>query len=453
MSEAAVSGHKPQRPLRAAEFDDLMQACGPFPAQPRFAIAVSGGPDSITLLYMLHDWVLQRGGVLHAITIDHQLRDESAAEASQVKQWCADKSITHTTLVWKKDHAPKSAVHQQARIVRYELLCNECKQHNIDNLFIGQHADDQAETVLMRFIKGSGIDGLAGMPKTRSFDGVKIVRPLLPITKQRVMDTCEQHKWAFFIDPSNDSSAYLRGRLRKAAAPLANEGLTSTNLFEMGRSAGMARAALESATNQWLQQHAITHPLGIIHLEHNVWRQLDNEQQRRTLMRILLCISGEDYAPKVASVDYLIQSLHTYETLHQTLSGCHIMVQFGIIKFFRELAGVTDKRQAHNNMNWDNRFRIILHPSLLNKDLAIAPLGDISRDTLEKMGHKQVADCAALHRATLPALYVDNQLHSVPDFCSDVASLETSQALVKAIFLPKRMLLIDSFDVCPPLLP
>ncbi|MBY0428284.1 MAG: hypothetical protein K2Q32_03605, partial [Alphaproteobacteria bacterium] len=222
--------------------------------------------------------------------------------------------------------------------------------------------------------------------------------------------------------------------------------------YDIGRSAGMARTVLEARTNEWLHQHATVFPLGIIHIERNAWRQLDGELQRRTLIRILLCISGEDYAPKMASLDNLVQSLHHKETLHQTLSGCHILVQFGIIKFFRELACVSDSRPADTIMQWDNRFQITIHPSLLNKALAIAPLGDISRDALEKMGYKQVADCPALHRATLPGLVVDNQLHSVPDFLPNKEAFETSQTLVKAIFLPKRMLLIDCFDVCPVLL-
>lgn len=452
MTERAVSSSNPSRPLTSAEFDDLMTICGPFQEQPRFAVAVSGGPDSVALLFLLHDWVKQRDGIFHAITIDHQLRPESGIEAAKVKEWCAQSSISHSTLIWKKDSNPKSAVHQQARIARYELLCGECKQHKINYLFLGHHADDQAETVLMRIIKGSGIDGLSGMPKSRMFDGIKILRPFLPLAKQRLVDTCHSNTWGYFNDPSNDSAAYLRGRLRQLAAPLAQEGMTTASLYELGRSAGLARAALEASTNQWLHEHATVFPLGIIHIERNAWSQLDGELQRRTLIRILLCMSGEDYAPKMASVEYLVQSLHQCDTHHQTLSGCHIVVQFGVIKFFREHACVSDNRQAAPNMVWDNRFQISIHPSLLNKDLAIVPLGDISRDALEKMGYKQVADCPALHRATLPALYVDNQLHSVPDFLPNKEAAGTSQAPVKAIFLPKRMLVIDCFDVGPVLL-
>ena len=447
MSGTAVSSSKPARPLAPEDFNALMQACGPFPETPRFAIAVSGGPDSIALLFLLHDWIKHRGGVLHAITIDHQLRADSSAEASTVKEWCATKSISHTTLVWKKNNNPTSAIHQQARIARYEYLCGECKKHGIDYLFLGHHADDQAETVLMRFIKGSGIDGLAGMPKSRMFDGIKILRPFLPLSKQQLVDTCHANKWAYFNDPSNDSAAYLRGRLRQAAAPLAQEGMTTASLYELGRSAGMARAVLEAATNQWLHVHATVYPLGIIHIERNAWSQLDGELQRRTLNRILLCMSGEDYAPKMASLEHLVLSLHNKEVHHQTLSGCHIMVQFGVIKFFRELACVSDTKQAYLEIDWDKRFCITIHPSLLDKGLSIKCLGEVSRDTLEKMGHKQVADCPALHRATLPSLYVDNQLHSIPDFLPNKEAVNASQASVKAIFSPKRMLLIDCFDV------
>ncbi len=452
MSEVAVSHSNVPRPLTSAEFNSLMKACGPFPESPRFAIAVSGGPDSIALLFMLHDWVMQHGGTLHAITVDHQLRAESSDEAAQVKQWCAERSFSHATLVWEKDSNPQSAVHHQARKARYELLCHACKQQNLDYLFLGHHADDQAETVLMRIIKGSGIDGLAGMPKTRRFDGIKIIRPFLPIIKQRLVDTCMAHSWSFFHDPSNDSSAYLRGRLRQLAAPLAEEGLNTASLFELARSAGTARAALEASTNEWLQRHVTTNTLGVIQMDVRVWKSLDDEHQRRTLIRILLCMSGEDYAPKNTSLDVLIQSLNNKETLHQTLCGCHIIVQLGLIKFYRELAAAPPSMPAGPVMLWDNRFKVVIDESLLNQDLVIAPLGERSRDQLEKMGYRQVADCPALHRSTLPALYVDNQLHSVPYFGANEEAVMASQALVKAIFLPKRMLLIDCFDVCSVLL-
>ncbi len=452
MSGAAVPHSNTPNPLTPALFDKLMEACGAFPPSPRFAVALSGGPDSIALAYLLHDWVTARGGTLHAITVDHQLRPESGEEAAQVAKWCAAKSIAHTTLVWKKDCAPTSAVHHTARRVRYEFLTSTCQQHGIDHLFLGQHADDQAETVLMRFIKGSGIDGLAAMPRMRTLDGVKIIRPLLPVTKQRLVDTCKAHQWAFFRDPSNDSPAYLRGRLRQLAQPLAQEGLTTASLYDMARNAGMARAALEATANQWLERHAVVSPLGIIHIERKAWAALDTEMQRRTLSRILLCMSGEDYSPKYASLDHLVQSLLNKESVHQTLCGCHVIVQFGVIKFYRELACTAKAQPIETTLHWDNRFKIVVNSLLPGKHFTIAPLGELGRELIEKMGHRQVADCPALHRATLPALYVDNQLHSIPDFGVDEHTSNAPQPLVKAIFSPKRMLLVNCFEPCPVLL-
>lgn len=304
----------------------------------------------------------------------------------------------------------------------------------------------------MRFLKGSGVDGLAAMPSTRVQDGITLIRPLLPVQKHMLIATCAANGWAFVRDPSNDSAAYLRGRLRALAEPLAAEGVTTATLYDMARSAGMARAALEAQANTWLQQHAVIHPLGYIHIDFNTWRKLGDEMMRRVLIRILLCMSGEDYAPKAASTEYLVQTLLTKEAPHQTLCGCHIIVQFGLIKFYREAAALPKAMRFEDDMLWDNRFKIVTHPSklaaLLDKNVTIAALGETSREQLEKMGHKQVAECAALHRMTLPALYVDNQLHSVPGFTAD----EGGQALAKAIFLPKRMLLSQSFNTCPPLL-
>ena len=107
MTPAAASHKGASRQLTAQEFDGLMQHCGFLGGQlgeaPRVAVAVSGGPDSIALSYLLDDWLAKRGGKLFAITVDHQLRTESAAEAAQVAQWCKAKHIPHTTLKWEKE--------------------------------------------------------------------------------------------------------------------------------------------------------------------------------------------------------------------------------------------------------------------------------------------------------------------------------------------------------------
>lgn len=452
MSPAIASSQGASRRLTAEDFDNLMQYCGDLGDAPRVAVAVSGGPDSIALTHLLHQWLTKRGGTLFAITIDHQLRDESAREAAQVAQWCQAKHIAHTTLKWEKEKAPTSALHQHARNARYGLLMDACRAQNITHLFLGHHADDQAETVLMRFLKGSGVDGLAAMPSTRVQDGITLVRPLLPVQKHMLEATCAANGWAFVRDPSNDSAAYLRGRLRALAEPLAAEGVTTASLYDMARSAGMARAVLEARANEWLQQHAVIHPLGYIHIDFNAWKNSGDEMMRRALIRTLLCMSGDDYAPKSASIEYLMHNLLTKEAAHQTLCGCHINVQFGLIKFYREHAALPKAMRFEDGMLWDNRFKIVVNSAklsaLLDKNVTIAALGEASRDQLEKMGYKQVAECAALHRMTLPAIYVDNQLHSLPDFTAD----GNSQALAKAIFLPKRLLLSESFNNCPPLL-
>jgi tRNA(Ile)-lysidine synthase len=457
VSQDAVTHNNDTRILTAHDFNTLMDACGVWPSDLRIAVAVSGGPDSIALTFLLHAWIKQRGGELFALTIDHQLRAESASEAAQVKQWCKDKSIHHQTLAWEKEQAPISALHERARNARYELLLQACRQHNINTLFLGHHADDQAETVLMRFLKGSGVDGLAGMPCTYIKEGVKLIRPLLPVQKRMLENTCNANNWAFIRDSSNHSQHYLRGRLRSLAQPLEAEGVTTATLYDIARSSGMARAALEQSTNEWLAEHAMVSPLGIIQLDINIWKKLNDEMKRRTITRILLCMSSENYPPKQTSLEHLISTLLTTENPHLTLSGCHVIVQFGLLKFYREQSALLfslpeQPTRIQNTMFWDNRFKISIDSSLMNKNMCIAPLGEFGKDKLEKMGHKQVADCPALARATLPALYAEHQLHHVPEFFSNEQAAQASQAPVKAIFLPKRMLIIERFDVCSLLL-
>lgn len=441
--------HIAPRSLTADDFSYLMDQYGPWSEPPRCAVALSGGPDSVALAYLLDQWIKQRGGYLLALTVDHQLRVGSAAEAAQVKQWCDTLHIAHETLVWEKEKIPVSAYHQQARKARYELLIHACKAKNITLLFLGHHSDDQAETVLMRFIKGSGVDGLAGMPYKRMENGVTLLRPLLPVSKQALIHTCHDNGLIFFHDPSNNSQQFLRGRLRQIAKPLAQEGLDNSTLYDMARSAGTARAALEKITNEWLHTNAIISPLGIIQIDAAQWKMLDDEMKRRSLIRILLCMSGQDYPPRLASLDYLINEIQTLKSFHQTLCGCHILVQSGMITFYREQAAVADPAEFQDGMIWDERFKLTLPDGEDGRSYVVGPLGDASRATLEKMGYKQVADCPALHRASLPALYKGRSLHSVPKFLPPCNMNYDRQDTVNAVFFPARGLIIDCFETGP----
>ncbi len=217
-------------------------------SQTSFAVAVSGGPDSMALANLFCDFAKLENKKLHILTIDHGLRSEAKIEANQVADWVEKKNlknITHKTLLWE-GKKPEASIMEEARAARYELIDNYCKEHKIQTVFVAHHQDDQAETFLIRLAKGSGLDGLAGMNELQSYSkNLKIARPFLNISKQTLINYCEEKSIIFMNDPSNKNEKYLRPRLRQSMAILEEEGLSPKRLTSLAIRLRRARHALE----------------------------------------------------------------------------------------------------------------------------------------------------------------------------------------------------------------
>ncbi|KPF68875.1 hypothetical protein IP88_11640 [alpha proteobacterium AAP81b] len=184
-------------------------------ADERLGIAVSGGPDSMALLWLAH---AELPGRILALTVDHRLRTESAAEAALVAGHCAALGIDHRTLVWEGDR-PATGVAAAARAARYGLLAAACRDAGAGLLLTGHHADDQAETLLMRLARGAGVTGLGGMRAARRLaDGVILVRPLLGVRRAELAAIVAAAGWPQVADPSNDDEGQLRIRARRLLA-------------------------------------------------------------------------------------------------------------------------------------------------------------------------------------------------------------------------------------------
>lgn len=219
------------------------------------AVAVSGGPDSMALLHLLHS-IAPR---VIALTVEHGLRTESLAEARAVGAWCKKNKIEHHILPWRGEK-PKTGVHEAARMARYALLQNWCRSHHILHLATAHHADDQAETILQRIAKASGPVGLSGMAEHGFTPHLHLLRPLLAERKSELVAYCDEHRLPFARDPSNDNPKYARGRLRGARDALAAEGLTTENLSLLAQKQRTAQAALEAHAAKFLAMHARLFP-------------------------------------------------------------------------------------------------------------------------------------------------------------------------------------------------
>ena len=155
----ACGAEAPAPPLGSREFASLFGALGPFEARPHLAVACSGGADSMALALLLHDWARSAGGSLTALTVDHRLRPESAAEAGRVAEWMRARGIAHEVLV-RPDTPLTGNLQAEARRIRYALMSEWCRRRGVLHLALAHHLEDQAETLLLRLARGSGVDGV-----------------------------------------------------------------------------------------------------------------------------------------------------------------------------------------------------------------------------------------------------------------------------------------------------
>jgi tRNA(Ile)-lysidine synthase len=215
-------------------------------AAPAIILAVSGGPDSVALMWLAARWrrTLKRGPRLVAVTVDHGLRPEAAREARDVKRLARTLDLPHRTMRWT-GAKPKTGVPAAARSARYRLLVQAARTSGATHIFTAHTRDDQAETLLMRLVRGSGLAGLAGMARQSGRDGVLLARPFLLVSKSQLVATLKKAKVGFADDPTNRDLKFTRPRLRAVMPVLAAEGGDARNLARLATRLARANAAVE----------------------------------------------------------------------------------------------------------------------------------------------------------------------------------------------------------------
>lgn len=279
-------------------------------AAPAIVLAVSGGPDSLALMWLAARWrkALKQGPALAVVTVDHGLRPEAAAEARAVKRLAASLDLPHRTLRWSGDK-PRTGIQAAARGARYRLLANAAKTLGASHVMTAHTRDDQAETVLMRLSRGSGIAGLAAMAREIERDGVVLARPLLDVPKARLIATLAKARIAFTTDPSNADPRFTRPRLRELMPQLAAEGCDARSLVRLAVRAARADAALELMTDG-AEQFLASLDAGLERpgVDARAFLALAAEIQIRLLLRTL-SRHGYEGPPELGKVEALAEAL------------------------------------------------------------------------------------------------------------------------------------------------
>ncbi len=327
-----------------------------FGANPPKAIgvAVSGGSDSTALLHLMHQWASGAGVTLHAVTVDHGLRDAAAGEAKSVARMCAGLGIDHSTLRWTGWDG-KGNLQDQARRARYGLMAGWAQERGIKMIALGHTVEDQAETFLMRLARGSGVDGLSGMATRRKSDGVTWVRPVLLQRRQDLRDYLQRHGIGWIDDPTNEDERFDRVKIRKAMQVLADLGLDAERLAGTAQDLQIARIALEHQTKEAAERIA-TVENGDVVLDRLQYRRLPTEISARLFSYALCWVSSAEYRPRRSAL--IDAECSTNIGKASTLHGCLITANKDEIRITREHQAVKDT-VCPTDAVWDNRWHLI----------------------------------------------------------------------------------------------
>ncbi|WP_025312041.1 tRNA lysidine(34) synthetase TilS [Roseicyclus elongatus] len=384
------------------------QLLGPeFPAQ--IGLAVSGGGDSMAMLTLAHNWTRDWGVRLRVVTVDHGLRPESAAEVEMVARECAALGWPHDTLRW---HGWDGQGNLQDAARRARLALIDAWRGEMAHILFAHTLDDQAETVLMRLKRGSGVDGLSGMAETRRLSsGMVVLRPLLRERREDLRHYLTTLKGHWVEDPSNADPRFDRVRTRQVLALLSDYGLTPEGLVETASRMARARTALmrrtgEAAARIVTEGAVDGRPTGDLWIARDGFAALDRETQLRLLAAGLGWIASASYRPRATALEAVLD--RALAGGGGTLGGCELRVSKTHLHLFREFKAVaTLSTPAVSGALWDTRWRLAAsYPGLTLRALGPDGWGQLGETA-------KTGACFAAARS-LPALFDDAGLVSCP---------------------------------------
>lgn len=300
-------------------FDSLMQAFD-LPLNAPLAIGVSGGADSLCLAWLLRSWAHAKKHPIVALTVNHHLRPEAEDEAAYVGQLMTQWGISHHVLSWE-GKKPTTRIEEKAREARYHLMQAYCQKNNIEYLCLAHHREDQMETFLSRLSHGSGVDGLAAIKPISKRENLTLLRPLLGLAKQDLINTLRKNEITWCEDPMNQDMSYERVRWRSSLPALFKMGLTPEHITRTTKRLYMASKALDFYADEFMRHHVFIDPMGYARIDSADFNAQPFETRVRVLGKVLTLIGQPAKMLSLESLEKAVSQIPT----QLTLGECHII--------------------------------------------------------------------------------------------------------------------------------
>jgi tRNA(Ile)-lysidine synthase len=321
-----------EHPVSSQEAAELLN---PLRLYRHVGLAVSGGGDSMSLMWLAAQWAGQtrQPPKLTVLSVDHGLRPGSAEDASWVVEQAGALGLAGAMLQW---HGPKpsTGVQARARQARYDLLIGWCAEHGAGALVTAHSLEDQAETFLMRLARGSGVDGLAAMRPTRE-DRIAILRPLLGVSRARLRGTLVAAGMRWLEDPANRDPRFERVRWRNTLSHLEQEGLAPAMIALSARRLERASQALEHATSR-LEAEVVEQDAKQASFRLAAIQDTPEELMLRLLKRLIMRYGAGSEPPELAALERLSEWIAQGVSGGRTLAGCRITRRKDAVRMRRE---------------------------------------------------------------------------------------------------------------------
>ncbi len=341
-------------------FCDALTGFDPFEKKATVAVAFSGGSDSYALLNLATQWATNENHKLVALTVDHGLRPDSHLEAEKVGDWAQALGVPHHVLRWQGGK-PAAGIMSAARDARYRLIDQWCGDNNVLHVLVGHTMDDQLETHLMRKDHASGYRGLAGMSQVLELSNVRVMRPLLAVSRTMLRRYLTHLRLDWIDDPSNENDTFERVRVRKSMQVAEKErGGLAGDVKDLGQ-----KRSIQSARCSALIARAVDlNSLGAGTVKLVELADAPPELKASVLSRVLGSLGGKSYQPSLGKTQNLLDQLkieHQSGTkMAATLSGCRVFLWRDQLQILREARNLPHSFvvASHQRVYWDNRFEI-----------------------------------------------------------------------------------------------